>query len=61
MIGVQWVWVVEPANRAVLVFRSSTEMQKFGEGDTLTGEGVLEGFSLPAESLLVLDFGQSSR
>lgn len=52
-IGVQWVWVVEPANRAVLVFHSSTEMQKFEEGDTLTGEGVLEEFSLPVASLFV--------
>jgi len=52
-ISVQWVWVVEPANRAVLVFRSPTEMEKFGEGDTLRGEGVLEGFSLPVASLFV--------
>lgn len=52
-IGVQWVWVVEPANRAVLVFRSSTEMQKFEEGDTLHGEGLLEGFELPVATLFV--------
>jgi len=52
-IGVQWVWVVEPANRAVLVFRSPTEMQKFEEGDMLHGEGVLEGFELPVASLFV--------
>ena len=52
-IGVQWVWVVEPANWAVLVFRSPTEMQKFEEGDTLHGEGVLEGFELPVATLFV--------
>jgi len=50
-IGVQWVWVVEPAQRAVLVFRSPTEMQKLGEEDTLKGEGVLEGFELPLAEL----------
>jgi Uma2 family endonuclease len=45
-IGVYRVWIVEPDNRAVLVYSSSTEMRKFGEGDTLAGEGVLDGFSL---------------
>jgi Uma2 family endonuclease len=50
-IGVQWVWIVEPDHRDVLVYSSSTEMRKFGEGDILTGEGVLEGFSLPVAEL----------
>lgn len=50
-IGVVWVWVVEPDNRAVLVYRSSTEMQQFTEQDTLVGEGALEGFSLPLTDL----------
>jgi Uma2 family endonuclease len=50
-IGVQRVWVVEPENRAVLVYRSITEMQRLGEGDTLIGEGALEGFTLPVASL----------
>jgi Uma2 family endonuclease len=50
-IGVQRVWVVEPENRAVLVYRSATEMQRLGEGDTLAGEGALEGFTLPVASL----------
>jgi Uma2 family endonuclease len=45
-IGVYRVWIVEPDNRAALVYSSSTEMRKFGEGDTLAGEGVLDGFSL---------------
>ncbi|MFQ5859132.1 MAG: Uma2 family endonuclease [Anaerolineae bacterium] len=52
-IGVQWVWIVQPANRTVLVYRSITELQKFGEEDTLNGEGVLEGFALPVASLFV--------
>ena len=46
-IGVQRVWIVEPDTRAVLVYRSVTEMSKLGEGDTLLGEGILEGFVLP--------------
>jgi len=50
-IGVQRVWIVEPDNRDVLVYSASTEMRKLGEGDLLTGEGVLEGFSLPVAEL----------
>jgi Uma2 family endonuclease len=50
-IGVQRVWVVEPENRAVLVYRSITEMQRLSESDVLTGEGLLEGFALPVASL----------
>lgn len=50
-IGVKWVWVIEPENRAVLVYRSNTEMHKLGEEDTLKGEGILEGFTLPVASL----------
>ena len=50
-IGVHRVWIVEPDNRAVLVYRSSTEMRKLSEGDTVIGEGVLDGFSLPVAEL----------
>jgi len=48
---VQWVWIVEPDHRDVLVYNLSTEIHKFGEGDILTGEGVLEGFTLPVAEL----------
>ena len=50
-IGVDRVWIVEPDNRAVLVYRSITEMRKLSEGDTVIGEGVLDGFSLPVAEL----------
>lgn len=50
-IGVDRVWIVEPDNRAVLVYRSITEMSRLGAGDTLLGEGVLEGFSVPVAEL----------
>jgi len=50
-IGVQWVWVVEPENHAVLVYRSVTEMQRLSDSDSLTGEGALEGFTLRVASL----------
>lgn len=50
-LGVERVWVVEPENRAVLVCRSPSEARRLGETDTLEGEGVLGGFSLPIASL----------
>ena len=50
-IGVHRVWIVEPETRAVLVYRSVTEMNRLGEGDVISGEGVLEGFSLPVSEL----------
>lgn len=46
-IGVWQVWIVEPANRTIFVYRSPVDVQRLGETDTLVGEGVLEGFSLP--------------
>ncbi len=50
-IGVQWVWIVEPESRTVLVYHSITQMGKFSQEDTLNGEGVLAGFTLPLTSL----------
>ncbi len=50
-IGVDRVWVVEPENRAIVVYRSLTESQVLNEGDVLKGAGVLEGFTLPVASL----------
>jgi Uma2 family endonuclease len=50
-IGVRWVWIVEPENRAVLVFRSSGDFQQLGSEDMLVREGPLEGFTLPVASL----------
>jgi Uma2 family endonuclease len=50
-IGVQQVWIVEPDTRSVLVYRSPTEAAKLGEEDTLHGEGILTGFSLPVARL----------
>ena len=50
-IGVEQVWIVEPQNRKVLLYRSLTEAQEFGEGDTLTGQGVLAGFELEVAAL----------
>lgn len=50
-IGVLWVWIVEPKNKTVRVYRSVTEIQKLGEVDTLLGEGLLAGFAFPLAEL----------
>lgn len=50
-ICVHRVWIVEPDNRDVLVYSTNTEMRKFGEGDMLMGEGVLDGFTLAIAEL----------
>ena len=54
--GVDRVWVVEPGQRKVLVFRAPAELTELGEDDTLRGEGVLAGFELPLREL----FGEES-
>ncbi len=50
-IGVERVWVVEPRNRTVLVFSSTTDVEEYEEGDTLRGEGALEGFAMQVVDL----------
>jgi Uma2 family endonuclease len=50
-IGVERVWVVEPQNRKVLIFRSVTDVVELSENDTLRGEGLLEGFAIAVGDL----------
>ncbi len=50
-IGIEQVWVVEPSNRKLLVYRSSTDIREYSEGDTFVSEGVLERFTLVVASL----------
>jgi len=50
--GVPLVWVVFPDTRTVEVFRASgSSRELLRESDTLTGEGVLPGFSVPVSEL----------
>ena len=53
-IGIRWVWIVEPENQTVLVFRSTTGMQQYGMDDILSGEDILEGFTLTVAGLFAL-------
>ena len=50
-IGVDIVWVVDPSDKTVSVYRSLTEVQILAENDTLSGEDILPGFELSVASL----------
>lgn len=45
-IGVARVWLIEPDNRAALVYRNATEYRIFSRQETLPGDGPLAGFSV---------------
>jgi Uma2 family endonuclease len=45
--GVRLVWLVDPAERTVTIFRPDGGLKMLGESDTLDGGDVLPGFSLP--------------
>jgi Uma2 family endonuclease len=45
--GVRLIWVVYPVTRTVDVIRPSGQNSRLREGDTLDGEDVLPGFTLP--------------
>jgi Uma2 family endonuclease len=50
-LGVRLVWVVDAEEQRVYVYRSLTDMREFTDTDTLTGDEVLPGFSVPVASL----------
>ena len=49
--GVKMVWMIDPEDRRVTVFRAPAESQQLTAADTLTGAPVLTGFSLPLSEL----------
>ncbi len=49
--GVELVWEIDPDARTVAVFTSVTEVTTLTETDTLDGESVLPGFTLPLRNL----------
>ena len=50
-IGVRLVWVADPSARAVLAYRSLTDVREIRETDRLTGDDVLPGFEVSVASL----------
>jgi Uma2 family endonuclease len=57
-IGVPLVWIVEPEDRTVSVYRPGMPVQVFGSDETLDGAPVLAEFSMRLDDLFsVLDQG----
>jgi Uma2 family endonuclease len=50
-IGVRLVWVADPEARAVLAYRSLTEVREFKDTDVLSGGEVLPEFAVPVAQL----------
>lgn len=50
-VGVDAVWIIEPSNRAVQVYRGVDEVQTLEGGDTLTGDGPLDGLTIDVDIL----------
>lgn len=51
--GVRLVWQVSPLHRVIRVYRPDRTLQEFAEGDVITGETVLPGFSIHVRKLFV--------
>jgi Uma2 family endonuclease len=49
--GVRLVWVLNPATNSIRVFRSQGEFYNVVEGQDLTGDDVLPGFTVPVVKL----------
>ena len=45
--GVPLIWLVDPDDKSVTIFRSLTDVQRLESSDTISGEPVLPGFSCP--------------
>lgn len=50
-IGVTLVWIVDPSDKTISVYRSLTDVRLLAEDDKLTGEDVLPGFSVLVNTL----------
>lgn len=49
--GVDAAWVLDPKRKEIYVYRSLNEVQRFGQGQILTDEELLPGFSLSLDDL----------
>jgi Uma2 family endonuclease len=52
--GVPVAWIIYPLTKQVYVFHQGPASLRLGEGDTLDGEDVLPGFSLPLKDLFAV-------
>lgn len=50
--GTRLAWIIDPATRSVAVFRAAgSPVRVLAEGETLDGQDVVPGFSMPVEEL----------
>lgn len=49
--GVRMIWLVEPQDRTITVLQPGQPARRLVAGDTLTGDPVLPGFSLPVADI----------
>lgn len=45
------MWVIDPDNRTVSAYRSLTDLQEYGEDQSLSAEDIFPGFGLPLKLL----------
>jgi len=50
-VGVGELWIVDPSDETVFVYRSPAQRTALRRGDTLSGSGPLNGFTLPIDEL----------
>ena len=50
-VGVGELWIVDPTDETVFVYRSPAQRTALRRGDTLSGSGPLNGFTLPIDEL----------
>jgi Uma2 family endonuclease len=50
--GVRLLWVVDPEDRSITVYRPDKPLRILGESDTLSGEEILPGFTCRVADLL---------
>ena len=50
-VGVEQVWLIEPAPRQARVYRAPTDVRVLSDEDAIEGAGVLHGFRLPLGEL----------
>jgi Uma2 family endonuclease len=53
--GVRIVWELNPKTQVMTIYRPGEEPRRLGIDDTLTGEDVLPGFTLPLRLLFESD------
>jgi Uma2 family endonuclease len=50
--GTRLVWVIDPERRSAAVYRSSTDVARLSDSDSLAGDDVVPGFACPLREVL---------